>query len=121
MFTVRKNGDNRLDLEFSGKLDSDDMRAALDELVEKSTGVESGSMLYTIGEFKMPSLGALGLELSRIPELLKVMRRFSRAAVLCDKKWIQKVSEFEGMLMPGLEIKAFDRDEIHEAETWLRE
>ena len=42
MFTVKPNGPNRVDIEFSGKLDSDDMKAALDELVSKTQGVEDG-------------------------------------------------------------------------------
>jgi hypothetical protein len=39
--------------------------------------------------------------------------------VLTDKQWIKTVSELEGKLMPGLEIKAFDRDGRAEAEAWL--
>jgi hypothetical protein len=121
MFNVSKNGPNRLDLEFGGKLDSDDMRAALDLFVEQSKGIQSGRMLYKIGDFKIPTLGAIGVEFSRIPELLKVIKQFDRAAVLCNKKWVQKVSEFEGMLIPGLEIKAFDYDDNDGAEGWLAE
>ena len=33
--------------------------------------------------------------------------------------WLQKVSEFEGLLVPGLEIKAFDRSQTEEAESWF--
>ena len=57
MFKVTKNGSNRLDIELSGKLDTEEMKIALDEL--------------------------------------------------------------EGALYPGLEIKAFDRDQKTEAEAWL--
>lgn len=121
MFTVVPNGLNRLDLEFGGKLDSDDMRAALDELVSKSGSIESGRMLYRIGDFEFPTLGALVVELSRLPELFKLMKKFDRVAVLTEKKWVQKVSEFEGMLIPGLEIKAFDFKAEEEAEAWLAE
>ena len=121
MFNVSQNGPNRLDLEFEGKLNSDDMRAALDALVEQSKGIQSGRMLYKIGDFKIPTLGAIGIEFSRIPELFKLMKQFDRAAVLCNKKWVQKVSEFEGMLIPGLEIKAFDYDDKESAEAWLAE
>lgn len=121
MFKVNASGPNRLDLEFEGKLDSEDMRAALDALVEQSRGITSGRMLYRIGDFKIPSMGAIGIEISRLPELLKLMKQFDRAAVLCNKKWVQKVSEFEGMLLPGFEIKAFDYDADKEAEAWLAE
>jgi hypothetical protein len=119
MFTVRRSGDNRLDMEIGGKLDADDMRAALDELVSKAEGIESGRMLYTIGDFQLPTMAALAVEFSRLPELFKTIRKFDRAAVLCDKKWVQKVSEFEGVLIPGLEIKSFGLDEVEKAEAWL--
>lgn len=36
MFKVIPNGINRLDMEMSGKLNSEDMKTALDELVSKS-------------------------------------------------------------------------------------
>ena len=48
-----------------------------------------------------------------------LMEKFDRAAVLTDKTWLKKVSEFEGYLFPGLEIKAFRRDQKEEAEAWL--
>jgi hypothetical protein len=38
---------------------------------------------------------------------------------LSDKTWLKKASELEGILIPGLEIKAFDRDQKSEAEAWL--
>jgi len=47
------------------------------------------------------------------------MKKFERAAVLSDKIWLKKISELEGLFYPGLEIKAFDRDQRAEAEDWL--
>ena len=57
--------------------------------------------------------------LARLPALLKLIRKFKRVAVLTDKTWLQKASELEGLLYPGLEIKAFDRDQKEAAEEWL--
>ena len=119
MFKVVSKGSNRIDVEFSGKLDSSDMKTALDELINKAKDIEHGRMLYRIGDFEFPTLGAIGVELSRLPELFKTIRCFDRAAVLTEKKWVQKVSEIEGALFPGLDIKAFDLDEEAEAEAWL--
>jgi len=119
VFKVTLNGINRLDIELSGKLNSGEMRTALDELVSKSENMENGKMLYDVVEFHLPSLGAIGIEFSRLPAMFKLMRKFDRAAVLTDKTWIKKVSEFEGFLFPGLEIKAFNRDQREEAESWL--
>ncbi len=119
MFRVNPNGPNRIDIEISGKLDSDEMKIALDELTANSEGIENGTMLYRIDDFEIPTLGAIAVELSRIPELFKLIGRFDRVAVLSSKKWIQNASEIEGALIPGLEIKAFDLDEEAEAEMWL--
>lgn len=119
MFQILLNDPNRIDIEFDGKLNSDGMKAALDELVSKAEGIEHGRMLYRIGDFKLPTLGAIGVELSRLPELFRLIRRFDRVAVLADRKWIQNASEIEGALIPGLKIKAFDRDQETEAESWL--
>jgi hypothetical protein len=47
------------------------------------------------------------------------IKKFRRAAVLTDKNWLKKMSEFEGAFFPGLEIKAFSRDQKIEAEAWL--
>ncbi|BHH84904.1 hypothetical protein LA52FAK_31930 [Desulforhopalus sp. 52FAK] len=68
------------------------MRAVLDELVGKGEGIEAGRMLYTIGDFQFPTLGALGIELSRLPELFTLIKRFGRAPILCDKTWLRRLA-----------------------------
>ena len=119
MFKVIQNGINRLDIEMSGKLDSEAMKIALDELVSKSENIENGKMLYEVIDFHLPSLAAIGIEFSRLPSMFGLIKKFDRAAVLTDKTWLKKVSEFEGALSPGLEIKAFKREQKEEAEAWL--
>jgi len=119
MFKVEQNGMNRLDIQLSGRLDTEEMKIALDELVSKSENIENGKMLYEIIDFHLPSLGAIAIEFSRLPSMFGLIKKFDRAAVLTDKTWLKKVSEFEGALFPGLEIKAFDRDQKAEAEAWL--
>lgn len=119
MFKVTLNGTNRLDIELSGKLNSEEMMLALDELVAKSKDIENGKMLYDVIDFHLPSLPAIVIEFSRLPSMFGLIKKFERAAVLSDKTWIKKVSEFEGTFIPGLEIKAFARDQKEEAEAWL--
>ena len=119
MFEITPNGPNRLDIEFSGKLDAEEMKVALDDLISKSEAIEHGKMLYKIGDFDLPTLGAIGVELSRLPKLFRLTHKFERVAVLADKGWVQKASEIEGFLFPDVEIKAFDRDKQAEAEAWL--
>ena len=119
MFKITQNGINRLDIEMSGKLNADEMKTVLDELISKSKNIENGKMLYDVIDYNLPSLGALLIEISRLFEMLGWMKKFNRAAVLTDKTWLKEASEFEGALIPGLEIKAFDRDQKAEAEAWL--
>ncbi len=119
MFTVTENGSNRVDLELGGKLDSEEMRALLKAIIDKSQGVTNGQMLYRLQDFDFPSLGAIAVELGHLPELFRLIKRFDRVAVLCEKNWVRKIGEIEGALIPGLEIKSFDIDAVQEAEDWL--
>ncbi len=119
MFTVTRVGANRLDITMSGKLDAEQMQQALNELLITSEGIENGKMLYDIAEYHLPSLDAIIIEFSRFPEMIGFMKKFARAAVLTNATWLKMASEFEGVLIPGLEIKAFGRDQKAEAEAWL--
>lgn len=119
MFKIIQNGVNRLDIELSGKVNAKEIRAVLDELALKSENITNGTMVYDVIEFHMPSPAAIAIEFSRLPSLFRIIRRFKRAAVLTDREWIKTFSEFEGALIPGLEIKAFERFQKEEAEAWL--
>ena len=119
MFKIERFSEDRLDIELNGKLNSEEMAKALDELVEKSEGIENGKMLYDVIDYQLPSLGAITLEFSRLPQMFGLIKRFRRAAVLSDKTWLKTISELEGKLMPMLEIKAFGREEKAAAVQWL--
>lgn len=119
MFKVTKQSNNRVDIEFSGTLDADGMRIAMDELLKESENVEDGRMLYRIGDFKMPTLGALAVEFSKLPKLFGLLGKYDKCAVLSDTAWVKKATEIEGALIPGIEIKSFGRSEHEAAEEWL--
>ena len=121
MLTITKKGDNRVDIDLNGPIDAVNMRVGLDELIHASEGVENGRMLYTIPEFAMPTLAAMGVEMTYLPSLFSLLGKYDRCAVLTDAKWIQKAAEIEGALFPGIEIKSFDLDQITLAEDWLDE
>lgn len=119
MFKVVENGQNRLDIEINGQLDADQMREMLNQIIEASKEIKHGKMLYRIENFSLPTLSAIGVELSRLPELFRLINNFDYAALLADEEWLQKAGEIKGALIPGLEIKAFDLDETDHAESWL--
>lgn len=118
MFQITRH-DNRLDISLDGKLDRETMKAALDDFAEKSIGIEHGLMRYDINGFEFPTLGAITEEIGRLPLLFRSIRQFDRAAILADEAWLRRFSEWEGKLVPGIEIKAFRRDQDTEAEAWL--
>ncbi len=120
MFKIHRTG-NHLDITFGGKLDRDTMREVLDEFAAQAETIEdgTGTMLYRIDDFHTPTPGAMALEISRMPKMLHLMKRFRRAAILADKNWLRNVSEWEGHLFPNLEVKAFPLSAETDAETWL--
>jgi SpoIIAA-like len=119
MLTVTKTSPDRVDIVLSGALDAAAMRAGLDELIRLSEGVRHGRMLYRITDFSMPTLGAIGVELGRLPRLFALVSRFDRCAVISDVAWLRRAAEIEGALIPGLEIKSFDLPDAAAAEAWL--
>jgi hypothetical protein len=120
MLTITKPEENRVDIELSGRVSSDEMAKGLDDLLEMSQDVNKGTMLYTITSFAFPDLGAIAVEMARLPKLFGLLGRFDRCAVLSDAAWLRTAAEVEGAFIPGFDIKAFDLDERDQAEAWLK-
>ncbi len=114
-----RTADDRIDIEVSGKLDSAEMSDALDALVRESEGIEKGRMLFRVGDYSLPTLGAIKVEFARLPAMLGFIFKFRRCAVLADQGWLKAISELEGALIPGVSIRGFNLEEIAEAEAWL--
>lgn len=119
MLTITKPSANRLDLALSGSLNADQMRAGLEKLIAGAEGISGGKMLYTIGDFELPTMGALGVELQLMPKLFGLLGKFDRCAVVSDTAWVRTAAEVEGALIPGLEIKSFPNASMQAAEEWL--
>jgi len=119
VLNIEKIGDNRVDIEFAGKLDSAQMTKILDDLFAAIEDMEHGLMIYRIGELEMPTMGAIAVELANLPKIFGMIRNIDKIAVLCEQHWIQTWAEIEGKLIPGLEMKAFDLNEEEKAAVWL--
>mgnify|MGYP001050778235 CR=1 FL=1 len=119
MLKITQNGPDRVDIDLSGRIDAVNMQAALDALFSASENINNGKMLYTIPEFAMPTLGAIGVEMTNLPRLFGLLGRFDKCAVLTDSRWLQKAAEIEGALFPGIDIKSFDLNDIEAAEAWF--
>lgn len=119
MLEIVKTTANRIDIKLSGKITSAEMAIALDDLIEASESIENGTMFYVIEDFHFPELGAMAVELSRLPKLIGLISKFDKCAVLADAGWLRTIAEIEGALIPGFEIKSFKMDESENAEAWL--
>lgn len=119
MFKISKVAQNRVDLILTGKVTSVQMAIALDDLFEIAQSIENGKMLYTIEGLQMPELGAIAVELTRLPKLFGLISKFTHCAVIADTSWIRTLSEIEGALIPGFEIKSFEPGQETAAEEWL--
>ncbi len=119
MFKITQPSANRLDIEINGSLDAETMRTALDDLIEKSENIQNGCMLYRITDFSLPTMGALGVEMARLPKLFGLLGKFDKCVVLSDSNWLRKAAVVEGALLPGIDIKSYEFDEIDAAEAWL--
>lgn len=120
MMTIDLKEPNMIALNIDGEITSETMTVGLDELIRLSTNMENGTMFYTIRNFQFPGLEALAVEFKKLPSLFNMIRKFDRIAVLADATWVKTVSEIEGKLIPGLQIKAFDLDEEEKALAFLR-
>lgn len=118
MVKVEKTQANRFDIQLSGNPSAAEIKAALDELREKSKGIQNGQMLYVVSEFVFPPWSSAAVDMPGFPALFRLIRRFDRAAVLADEEWTRKIIEFEGPTL-GLEVRAFELHERVKAEAWL--
>lgn len=119
MLKIEKESENLVRLELSGQLDSTEMELGLNQLIEATQDMKNGKMLYFIDDFEIPTLGALMVELGKLPSLFAMVTRVDKAAVIAGASWLRTVSEWEGAIIPGLDIKAFKKDQEEEARAWL--
>lgn len=120
MFDVKKDPKGFVNLTISGPIDSDQMRAGLEAFLACLEDKKKTDFLYTISNFEMPSLKAIGVEFTYVPMLMASLRKIGKVAVLSDEAWLRTAAEVEGKLIPGLTIESFTADERAAAEDWLQ-
>ncbi|MGB0958371.1 MAG: STAS/SEC14 domain-containing protein [Litorivicinus sp.] len=120
MIDVKRNG-KRVELVVNGSIDLEAMRDFIPRALIATEGLKHGSMLMHLRDGAWPTLAAVGLELIELPKMIRLIRRFDRIAVVTDRHWVGELAEFEGLLIPGLKIEAFDNAEVAEASAWLQD
>ncbi|MEY1556012.1 STAS/SEC14 domain-containing protein [Yoonia sp. R2331] len=119
MLRISKPAADRLDIDLSGSVSSIEMATGLDRLIAEAGDMTNGKVLYRITDFEMPSLSALMVEFGRLPSLFALLGKIDKCAVLCDATWLRNAAEFEGFVLPGIDIKSFGLDRESDAIAWL--
>ena len=110
---------NLLVIETHGSLDAVGMEVTLDMLVREMEGMHHGGVLMRAEAVAWPSLGAIGVELRHWVQLMAMIEKVDKVAVLTDQTWVKAVAGVESALLPNLVIKNFAPDDEDAARTWL--
>ena len=110
--------DDAVAFRWEGKITEAEMKLVFSVLKEKIKDYGKISVYQEIG-----SIG--GVEFEGIVEELKFLREFGlsnfkKAAVVTDKKWVQKIAEIENKIFRKIDIKCFSTDEKNEAIKFLK-
>ncbi len=121
---------NNLDLTFednvaymtvSGEVSKEAMAEGLDWL-ETLTGVNDNFNIYVdMAQDDFDGLGEIRQEFVRVGHMLRAVPDTDKCAVVTDSQFLRNSAKIEGAVIPGLEIRVFDRDETKPAEKWLKD
>ncbi|WP_071675145.1 SpoIIAA family protein [Nioella nitratireducens] len=120
-FTAELESPNLVVMEATGAMDSVSMEVALDMLVPVVKDMNHGGMLLRAEGVEWPSLGAIGVELRHWVQLMAMIRKVDRVAVLTGDGWMRNLAAVESFLVPNLEIRSFGLDDEAGARAWLAE
>lgn len=120
-FHSHRETDTLVVLETSGSLDAVAMEIALDMLVREMEGMHHGALLMHARGLEFPSLGAIGVELRHWAQIMAMIEKIDRVAILTDDGWLQNLARMESVLIPNLEIRTFDPEDETAARAWLAE
>jgi len=118
-FESRRESETLIVLTTHGSLDAVAMEVALDMLVKEVEGMDHGDMLIHAKGVEWPSLGAIGVELRHWVQLMAMVKKIDRVALLTDEGWLIALAAAESALIPNLTIKAFGTQEEEAARAWL--
>lgn len=118
-FTATLETPNLLVVEVSGAMTAVAMEIALDMLVPEVRNMSHGGVLMRAQGVEWPSLGAIGVELRHWAQLMAMIRKVDKVAVLTDQGWVRNLATVESLLVPNLEIRSFAPDAEAAARSWL--
>lgn len=119
MFAVATEPSGLITVTLGGQIDGAEMEAGLTHLFAEIGEREGLRILHRLDDIALPTLAALAVELRHMPNLMRVLGRIDRVAVLSEQPFVRTGAEAQGMLMPGIEIRAWRHGAEAEARAWL--
>lgn len=121
VFTSTLEAPDLLVIEAHGAIDAVTMEVALDMLAKDMEGMAHGNLLMRAGGVEWPTLGAIGVELRHFGQMMGLLRKIDKVALLSDWPFYKFMAQLESALIPNLVIKGFNPDEEAQARAWLAE
>jgi len=121
LFHSTRESDTLLVIEAHGAMDARAMEVALTLLVDEMEGMHHGACLVRAEGIEWPSLGAIGVEIRHWVQMMAMVEKLDKVAVLTDEGWVRTIASIESALIPNLVIRAFAPDQEDAARAWLAE
>lgn len=106
---------------FSGQLSGDDYDQCIAGIEARLHEYRRIGIFTDLGGMTGLSAEAMAKDLRYAVQKLGEYSRFARAAVVTDKQWLGRISEFAGHLLPATEVRAFEPAEAAQALAWVAE
>ena len=118
-FSITPTHDNLFRVEISGKLDATSMGLALDRFLEELGPVRHAGVLCIYRDVELPTAGAMGVDLKRVPQIVSILRHIDKLAVISGQEWVRATARAEAPLVPGVETRVFEPGQEAEAIEFL--
>lgn len=103
---------------FAGKLTGADYDRCIAEMETRLAAFPRIGIFCDLTAMTGISVEALAKDLRYALDKLGEYERFARGAMISDRDWLDRVSEFGGRLFPRTEIRAFEPGQQAEAIAW---
>ena len=111
---------NVVSFRLEGKITAEDIDKIADVLEPRFNSVENINLYIEIADSFEESFGAI-LEQGKksFSVFLPNLGKIKKAAIVSDKSWIKKITDFEGMFV-STKMKGFSMNEKDEAFDWVK-
>ncbi len=106
---------------FNGQLSGEDYDRCIAEIEARLREYRRIGLFTDLSGMTGVSAEAMAKDLRYAVQKLGEYSRFARAAVVTDKAWLGRISEFAGQLLPATEVRAFEPAEAGPALAWVAE